>query len=78
MANLQVKNVPETLRRKIHARAKREGRTVRDYVLDLVRRDVEDAAFYERLAKRQPVVLDRGSAEIVADVRRERERELDG
>src|SRR3989442_130940 len=41
MANLQVKNVPESLQRKIRAYAKRRGRTVRDVVLEAVTREIE-------------------------------------
>jgi antitoxin FitA len=39
MANLQIKNVPEELHDELRRRAAREGRTVRDYLLDLIRED---------------------------------------
>ena len=55
MANLQVKNVPEALHRKIRAYAKRRGRTVRDVVLEAVNREMEREEFRSRLARRQPV-----------------------
>jgi plasmid stability protein len=76
MANLQVKNVPEVLHRKIRLSAKRRGRTVRDFVLDAVVREVERDEFRSRLAKRAPVELGRPAAESVREVREERDGEL--
>jgi plasmid stability protein len=78
MANLQVKNVPEALHRKIRNHAKQQGRTVRDLVLDAVRREIERAEFRARLAKREPVDLGRPAARAVEEVRAEREQGLGG
>ena len=78
MANLQVKNVPEALHRKIRAYAKRRGRTVRDVVLEAVNREMEREEFRARLARRQPVDLGRPAARSLEEVRAERERELGG
>ena len=80
MANLQVKNVPEALHRKIRAYAKRRGRTVRDVVLEAVNREMEREEFRSRLARRQPVDLGRPAARSLEEIRaeRERERELGG
>lgn len=77
MANLQVKNVPELLHRKIRAQAKRRGRTVRDFVLDAVVREVEREEFRAQLAKRAPVDLGRPAARTLEEVRAERERQLE-
>lgn len=76
MANLQVKNVPEALHRRIRAYAKRRSRTVRDVVLEAVRREIERDAFRERLAKRAPVVLGRPAARTLEEVRGERGEDL--
>jgi len=78
MANLQVKNVPEQLHRKIRSYAKRRGRTVRDVVLEAVVRQMQRAEFQARLARRQPVDLRRPAARTLAEVRAQRDRELDG
>ena len=78
MANLQVKNVPQALHRKIRAYAKRRGRTVRDVVLEAVNREMEREEFRSRLARRQPVDLGRPAARSLEEVRAERERELGG
>ena len=76
MANLQVKNVPESLHRKIRAYTKRRGRTVRDVVLDAVTREIERLEFRARLAKREPVDLGHPAARTLEEVRAEREREI--
>jgi plasmid stability protein len=76
MANLQVKNVPQSLHRKIRAYAKRRGRTVRDVVLDAVTREIERLEFRTRLAKREAVDLGRPAARTLEEVRAEREREV--
>jgi len=77
MANLQVKNVPDALHRRIQSYAKRRGRTVRDVVLDAVTREVEREEFQTRLAKRQPVELGRPAARTLEEVRSGRDAELD-
>ena len=76
MANLQVKNVPESLHRKIRTYAKRRGRTVRDVVLDAVAREIERVEFRARLAKRDQVDLGRPAARTLEEVRAERAREV--
>jgi antitoxin FitA len=77
MSNLQVKNVPEALHRKIRAHAKQRGRTVRDFVLQAVLREVEREELRARLAKRAPVDLGRPATRSLEEVRREREQELE-
>ncbi len=76
MANLQVKNVPESLHRKLRSLAKRRGRTVRDLVLDAVTREVDREEFRLRLTKREPVDLGRSAARTLDEVRAEREAEF--
>ena len=76
MANLQVKNVPEPLHRKIRSYAKRRSRTVRDVVLEAVRREIARDEFRERLAKRSPVSLGRPAARTLEEVRGERSERL--
>lgn len=77
MANLQVKDVPEGLHKRLRAYAKRRGRTLRDVVLEAVVRDLERDEFLVRLAKRRPVDLGRGAAETLEEVREERKRSLE-
>lgn len=76
MANLQVKNVPEPLHRKLRQRAKRQGRTIRDLVLEAVRRELSREEFRERLHRREPVELGRPAARTLDEAREERDREM--
>ncbi|HET8937664.1 MAG TPA: hypothetical protein VFN67_29675 [Polyangiales bacterium] len=41
MANLQVKNVPEQLNERLHRFSEQEGRSIRDVVLEAVRRALD-------------------------------------
>lgn len=78
MGAIQIKNVPEDLHAAIRSRAAEEGKTVSDYVLDLIRRDLEVPtmrAWLARLKTREPVEpFD--SAEAVREMRAEWDREL--
>jgi plasmid stability protein len=76
MANLQVKNVPEAIHRKIRSGAARRGKTVRDFVLDAVVREIEREEWRARLAKREPVDLGRPAARTLEELRSEREQGL--
>jgi plasmid stability protein len=78
MSNLQVKNVPESIHRRLRAYAKRRGRTVRDVVLEAVTREIDHDEFRARLAKRAPVDLGRPAARTLEEVRDERDRDLGG
>jgi plasmid stability protein len=78
MANLQVKNVPEPLHRKLRAYANRRGRTVRDVVLEALTREIDREEFRARLAKRTPVDLGRRAAQTLDEARAEREKEIGG
>jgi plasmid stability protein len=73
MANLQVKRVPDDLYRKLRRHAKRQGRTLRDVVLDAVRREIARAEFHDQLIRRAPVDLGRAAARSLEEVRSERE-----
>ena len=76
MANLQVKNVPEALHRKLRSLAKRRGRSLRDLVLEAMTREVEREEFRTRLAKREAVDLGRPAARSLEEARAERDVEL--
>lgn len=76
MANLQVKNMPDELQKKLHRYARREGRTLRDLVLEILRREVSRREFRARLAKRTPVELGRSVAKALEESRVEGDEEL--
>ena len=78
MANLQVKKVPEALHRKLRAYARRRGRTLRDVVLEVLTREIDQEEFRARLGRREPVDIGRPVARTLEEVRAERDRELGG
>ena len=77
MANLQVKNVPDAVYRKIQRHAKRQGSTIRDIVLSAVLREIGRTEFQERLAKRDPVALKEPAGRTIDAIRAEREAEIE-
>jgi len=77
MPNLQVKDVPPDVYRKIQRHAKRQGRTIRDVVLSAVVREIGRAEFQQRLAKRDPVDLRQPAGRAIEEIRAERESELE-
>ena len=76
MANLQVKNVPNELHEKLQSYAQQEGRTLRDVVLEALRREVSRREFRARLSGRERVDLGRPAARGLEEARRDRDREL--
>lgn len=80
MANLQVKNVPEDIHEELRRRAELRGVTVRDYVLDMLRRDQERPTKEEWLAHLRSLprtVMDRPTDELIREDREERWAHLD-
>ena len=76
VANLQVKDVPEALARKVRALARRRGGTIREVILEAVRRELDREQWRARLEQRQVVeVGDVGRA--VEAERSEREQDLE-
>jgi antitoxin FitA len=81
MGAIQVKDVPEELHEALRRRAIKEGMTLADYVLDLIRRDLglpSRREWLERLATREPVDIERGViAEDIRAARAERDAQID-
>jgi antitoxin FitA len=75
MSNLQVKNVPEELHRRLRQIAEREGTSVRSLVLEAVARRVAWDDFVQRLRTRAPVDLGRPAGTTLEEVRDERDAE---
>ena len=74
MANLQVKNVPEEMHRRLRRCARRRGLTLRDVVLAAVDRELSHEEFIARLHRRKAVKLGRSAASFLTAAREERER----
>ncbi|TMA23138.1 MAG: hypothetical protein E6J62_07985 [Deltaproteobacteria bacterium] len=73
---MQIKDVPQDLYRKLKRHAARQGRTLRDVLLEAVRKEVARAEFRARLARRDPVRLDR-PGRALEETRAERDSEID-
>lgn len=75
MSNVQIRNVPEDLHRKLRIRAASEGSTVSDLLLRELERWLARPSKHEvlaRIAGRDPVELSESSADSVRDGRPER------
>jgi plasmid stability protein len=80
VGNLQIKNVPDELHDELRRRADARGVTLRDYVLDLLRRETSRPdldEWLDRVASDSRVTLSESSVELVHAARAEREVKLD-
>ncbi len=74
MVMIQIRNVPDDVHRKLKVRAAESGKTLSDYLLEIVRRETEQPTleeFLKRVKSRPPVYLDQSSAEIIRELREE-------
>jgi hypothetical protein len=81
MATIQLKNVAPDVHAELRRRADLRGTTIRDYVMELIRADQGKPTMEEWLDEvRSLPPIDLGgqsSAELIAEVRAEREADLD-
>lgn len=78
MGNVQVKGVPEDVHAELRRRARARGRTVRDYVFDLILLDQQRPTreqWLERLHQLRPVEV--SGVDLVREARQEREQQFD-
>ena len=75
MANLQVKNVPESLHRRLRKYAKKLHCTLGEVVLAALEKELSRGEFQERLAKRSTTSLGVRAADLLAEERADRDRE---
>jgi antitoxin FitA len=69
---IQIRNVPETVHRRLKAHAALEGMSLSEYLLAEIRRTAERPSLSEmkqRLAQRAPVKLEVSAAEAVREER---------
>jgi plasmid stability protein len=72
---IQVRNVPARLHRELVRRAKRRGKTLTDYIEEILEREVSRPPaeeVFERIAGRRPVELGKSAAEMLREERRPR------
>jgi plasmid stability protein len=75
MANLQVKNLPEPLHDRLRRYARRQHRTLSDFALAALEREVNRCEWNERLAQRPLTDLGVSAASLLEEERGERQRE---
>lgn len=69
---IQVRNVPDRVHRELVRRARAQGRTLTDYLEDILKREVARPPaeeVFERICRRPPVHLGRKAAEMLRDER---------
>ena len=76
MGNLQVKNIPETLHRRLKKHAQKNGFTLSDFVRQAIEKELARSEFHARMAKRTPTNLGVSAASLLEDERNERREEL--
>ena len=76
MANLQVKNIPESLHQQLRRCAKRRRSTLSEVVLEAVKRELARSRFHDRLVKRVPVDLGMSAASLLEEERHQRNQEI--
>jgi plasmid stability protein len=79
VGNLQIKDVPEGVHRRLRARAAEAGMSQRDYVLRLIERDLRlpSKTQWLRQLRSDPPTPDFDAAALIREVREEREADLD-
>ncbi len=76
MANLQVKNVPDSLHERLRLHAREQQITLGAAVLNAVERELARAEWHRRLAQRPTTYLGIAAADLLVAERSERETEL--
>ena len=76
MAHLQVKNVPDSLHRRLRCFARETNRTPSAAVLAAVERELQAWEWRKRLAERPETELGVDAAMLIAEARAFRDREL--
>lgn len=76
MANLQVKNLPESLHQRLRQYAQAHHRTISDIVLEAIEREMARHEWREKLSHRPATDLGGSAASLLEQERQERERDL--
>jgi plasmid stability protein len=76
MANLQVKNLPDALHRRLRQYAQKYHRTISDIVLEAIEREMARHEWYEKLSRRSATDLGASAASLLEQERQQRKREL--
>ena len=77
MGNLQVKNIPDKLHRRLKKHAQKCGSTLSDFVRQAIEKELARSEFHERLAKRPLTHLGVSAASLLEIERHERDEALE-
>lgn len=77
MSNLQVKNVPEPLRQRLHEYAREQQCTLREVMLAALERELTRGEWQVRLARRPTTDLGVSAASLLEQERNDREKDFD-
>ena len=76
MANLQVKNVPDGLHQRLRDHVREHRRTLSDFVLEAVERELARNEWRDRLARRPRTDLGVSAASLLEEERQQRDERL--
>jgi plasmid stability protein len=76
MANLQIKNLPESLHNRLREQAQQQHRTISDLALIALEREIARQDWQSRLAQRPATELGSSAASLLEEERHQRERDL--
>lgn len=76
VANLQVKNLPESLHQRLRHYAQKHHRTLSDIALEAIERGMARYEWQEKLSQRPATDLGDSAASLLEQERQQREREL--
>ena len=76
MANLQVKNLPDALHRRLRFYAQKHHRTISDIALEAIEREMARYEWHEKISQRPATDLGDSAASLLEQERQQRAREL--
>lgn len=76
MANLQVKNLPESLHQRLRRYAQKHRRTISDIALEALEREMARHEWREKLSQRPATDLGDSAASLLEQERQQRENDL--
>jgi plasmid stability protein len=76
MANLRVRNLPDSLHQRLRHYAQKHQRTISDIALEAIEREVTRQEWHEKLARRPITDLGDSASSLLEQERRQRDKEL--
>lgn len=76
MANLQVKNVPDTLHQRLRCYAEKHHRTISDIALEALEREMARSEWHEKHSRRPTTNLGDSAASLLEQERQQREKDV--